>query len=324
MIRGLEGLACPFRTRYFLTAEPEFEAPVVIPAEQTSWSMLSSLNKSILLIIACTLSCCLTAEIAAQSRISQQQLVDVNGVQVYVEVDGTGPPLLMLHGFTGSSSWWKDVVPALTDDFTVIVPDLPGHGKSSGRPGPYRFDQVATDMLDLMDELGFEEEFNAIGYSGGGITLLQMAKQMPARLESMVVVSTPLEPSRDTIVNFPEFENHPSMVRDYWLKIHPGGKAQVESLIASFHELGEEVDRLFITDKELSSMTGKTLLVLGDADPMIPLEDVMYMREFLPDASLWVVPNQGHSVIWPAWGGSVEAASIFPDLVIQLIGKTTG
>ena len=68
-------------------------------------------------------------------------------------------------------------------------------------------------------------------------------------------------------------------------------------------------------------MTGETLLVFGDSDPLIPLEEVMYQHQVLPNSSLWVVPNQGHSAIWPDWGGSVEAASTFPDLVRQVLEK---
>lgn len=255
----------------------------------------------------------------AQTQTLRSEFVEVEGVRLHVRIGGDGSPLLLLHGFTGTGAWWDPLVEPLAGRYTTIIPDLPGHGRSEGGPDPYRFDEVATDVYALMDELGVDR-FRAVGYSGGGIVLLHMATRQPARIESMAVLSAPHVHSRSTISGFPPFEDHPAGVREYWLNIHPGGEAQVRRLIASFHRLGEHVEEIDVPPAELSRFETRTLVVLGDRDPLFPIDLALEMYQALPGAALWIIPMQGHSATWPRWGGSAEAASIFPAVVTRFLG----
>lgn len=257
--------------------------------------------------------------VSAQASSARADSVEVDGVQLHYRIAGSGPPLLLLHGFTGTGVWWDPYLASLSENYRTIVPDLPGHGRSRSGPHPYRFDHVATDMYRLMDELEIDR-FRAIGYSGGGIVLIHMATRQPGRMESMAVLSAPHLPSRANIVGFPSFEDHPQRTREHWLEMHPGGEGQVRELIASFHALEELVDEISVTADQLSTIETRTLLVVGDRDPMIPLRGVMEMYRAVPEAALWVVPGKGHSALWPDWGGSVEAASIFPSVVTGFLG----
>ena len=238
---------------------------------------------------------------------------EVNGIEIHYRTVGNGPPLL-LHGFSGAGSWWDPLLEDLADDHTLIIPDLPLHGRSTGRTGAYRFEDVATDLYALMDELGIGR-FRAAGYSGGGIALTHMLTQQPNRIESAVLLSAPGVLSEAQILAFPSFEDHSARVRDYWLEAHPGGEPQVRRLITSFHALsgvGEEVN---VTPEQLSTIKARTLLIVGDRDPVVPLELALVMYRAIPDAALWVIPGQGHSPVMPDWGGSPEARRIFPDVV---------
>lgn len=261
-----------------------------------------------------------SADLCAQSTTLRAHSVEVNGIRLHYRAGGDGPPLLLLHGFTATGAWWGPLLESLAENYTTIVPDLPGHGGSEGGPDPYRFDEVATDVYALMDELGIER-FRAVGYSGGGIVLLHMAAQEPDRIESMAVVSAPHVHSRSTMLEFPRFEDHPTPVREYWLEVHPGGEAQVRRLIASFHGLAEVVEQIDVPPEELSSIEARTLIVLGDRDPLFPVHLALELYQAIPDAALWVVPMGGHFAIWPDWGGSAEAASIFPAVVTRFLGS---
>lgn len=261
--------------------------------------------------------------LCAQSTSLRSDSVEVNGNSLHYRVGGDGPPLLLLHGYTGAGVWWEPFLERLTENYTTIVPDLPGHGRSEGGPDPYRFDEVATDVYALMDELGIDR-FRAVGYSGGGIVLFHMATQEPGRLEAVVVVSAPHIYSRSTILEFPSFEHHSTRVREYWLEIHPGGEAQVRRLIASFHGLSESVEEMNVPPEELSKIKARTLIVLGDRDSWVPVPLALEIYQAIPDAALWVIPMQGHSAIWPGWGGSAEAASIFPAVVTRFLGSEPG
>src|SRR6266700_3352733 len=81
----------------------------------------------------------------------------LNGQQIYFEVHGTGEPLLLLHGFTGSSQDWKTLSPewitVWIKDFQLIVPDLRGHGRSGILSSPFRHRDAAADVLALLDHL---------------------------------------------------------------------------------------------------------------------------------------------------------------------------
>lgn len=277
-------------------------------------------SKRALFLVAALLMGGLAADQAsAQEVATRAESVEVNGIRIHYRVAGSGPPLLLLHGYTGAGAWWNPLLKHFADDYTTIVPDLPGHGRSEGRSGPYRFDKVATDLYALMDELGMGR-FRAIGYSGGGITLIHMATQEPSRIESMALVSATHVLAKADILAFPLFQDHPARAREYWLKVHPGGEAQVRELIARFHEVGDIAEEMSFTPEQLSTIEGRTLLVVGDRDGLLPLPLVMKMYQALPRAALWVIPNKGHSAIWPDWGGSEEAASIFPDVVTQFLG----
>ncbi len=256
----------------------------------------------------------------AQPTTLRADSVEVNGIRLHFRTGGQGPPLLLLHGFTGAGVWWDPFLERLAENYTTIVPDLPGHGRSEGGPDPYRFDEVATNVYALMDELGIDR-FRAAGYSGGGIVLIHMATQQPRRIEAMAVVSAPHVHSRSTILEFPAFEDHPARVREYWLQIHPGGEAQVRRLIASFHALSEYVKEIDVPPEQLSRIEARTLIALGDRDPVFPVHLALEMYQAIPNAAIWIIPMQGHSALWQDWGGSAEAASIFPAVVTRFLGS---
>lgn len=256
----------------------------------------------------------------AQELALQADSVEVEGSWIHYRVGGHGPPLLLLHGFTGTGVWWKPYLDRLAGDYTTIVPDLPGHGRSGPGPRPYRFDQVAALMHAFLDTLDIGR-FRAVGYSGGGIVLMHMAAQAPTRIESMAVMSATHAPARADILAFPSFEDHPSRVKEYWSEIHVGGEDQVRALIAAFHGLAEAVEEITVTPRELATIETRTLIVVGDRDPLVPVRLAVEMYEAIPDAALWVIPTKGHSAMWPAWGGSPEAASILPQVLSRFLGS---
>ena len=257
--------------------------------------------------------------VSAQHFDTRESFAEVNGISIHYQMTGNGPPLLLLHGYTGSGRWWIPYLDNLAEHYTVILPDLPGHGRSEGRNGPYRFDVVAGDLFELMNTLDINR-FRAIGYSGGGIALFHMATVDPDRMESIVVVSAPHQLYKTDILAFPDYENHPPQVLAYWQENHPGGEAQVRKLIERFHGVANITEEMSLTCEQLSTIKARTLIVSGDRDGLVPLPMVLQMTEAIPDASLWVIPSQGHSPIWPDWGGSEYAAQVFPDVATLHLG----
>src|SRR5271166_5294587 len=102
------------------------------------------------------------------------QIETLNGEQIYFEVHGTGEPLMLLHGFSGSSQDWATAIQELGAQFQMIVPDLRGHGRSGVLSKPFRHRDAAGDMVALLDHLNVPA-CRGIGVSGGGNVLLHMA-----------------------------------------------------------------------------------------------------------------------------------------------------
>ena len=122
---------------------------------------------------------------------SQGRTVRAAGRDIFVTEIGEGPPLLMLHGggpgASGLSNFVRNI-PALAERFRLIVPDMPGFGRSTkgiDRKDP--FGDLATAMLGLIDALGVERT-HALGNSLGGACALRMALEAPARVDRLVLL----------------------------------------------------------------------------------------------------------------------------------------
>ncbi|MFD2855765.1 alpha/beta fold hydrolase [Seohaeicola zhoushanensis] len=95
-------------------------------------------------------------------------LAEVNGQTIAYSIAGSGPPVLLLHGFPQMRAMWREIAPVLTDRFTVVAADLRGYGESSKPEGTaaYAFREMAADQLALMRALGFDR-FHLVGHDRG-------------------------------------------------------------------------------------------------------------------------------------------------------------
>jgi 2-succinyl-6-hydroxy-2,4-cyclohexadiene-1-carboxylate synthase len=114
----------------------------------------------------------------------------LNDLEFNVEVDGSGPPLLLLHGFTGSVRTWDEIRPTLRNVAQVITIDLIGHGRSAAPDDPrrYSFEWATRDVLALLDSMRLPS-VDLLGYSMGGRLALHLALEMPERIGALLVES---------------------------------------------------------------------------------------------------------------------------------------
>jgi pimeloyl-ACP methyl ester carboxylesterase len=106
-------------------------------------------------------------------------------------VVGDGVPLVLVHGFTGSSLDWADVVEPLARNRRVVTFYHRGHGESpnTGDAATYTFDQLVADMSRLVDRLGLEH-FDLLGHSMGGVVSMRYALSQPRRVRSLILMDT--------------------------------------------------------------------------------------------------------------------------------------
>lgn len=114
----------------------------------------------------------------------------VNGLRYFVYEAGEGPPLVLLHGFTGSSASWAPVMSALAAHHHVLAIDLPGHGQTGAPDYPARYSMpaVSADIERLLDSRGIRRA-DLLGYSMGGRLALYMALRLPTLWRSLVLES---------------------------------------------------------------------------------------------------------------------------------------
>lgn len=117
------------------------------------------------------------------------QELTIHGHPVTYRTAGTGPVVLLIHGMAGSATTWKHVMPALSRDFTVVAPDLLGHGASGKAVGDYSLGALASGLRDLLVALGHDRA-TIVGQSLGGGVAMQLAYQFPERCERLVLVSS--------------------------------------------------------------------------------------------------------------------------------------
>jgi pimeloyl-ACP methyl ester carboxylesterase len=199
--------------------------------------------------------------------------VQVNGVDLHYETHGRGEALLWLHGLEGCGGDVKHSGrERLAERYRIIAPDARGHGRST-KVDAVTHRQHALDVLALLDHLGVRT-CRAIGVSMGGNALLHVATMQPERLEAMVVVSA--------VMSFPEQAR--AIMRASSSRLARG--------------LADDHDDLSFTPERLARVTARTLVVYGDRDYLYPIELGVALYRAIPNAALWVVPNEGHGPVF--------------------------
>lgn len=232
------------------------------------------------------------------------RFVAANGLRVGVDVAGSGPPLVLLHG--ASSSGREDFgaqVPALARSFTCHLPDARGHATTAWDPAAsagLHLPDLVDDLLGLLDALALPA-VHLVGFSMGGATALATAVAAPERVLSLVLVgtSTEREPRTSVIRRLADVarierqdpawaaalarRHDPAQGEGAWRRLMPA--------IAAFVAAQEPA-----SPAELRRAAMPTLVVVGDRDPIVPVGQAWAMARQLPDARLFVVPGCPHEV----------------------------
>jgi pimeloyl-ACP methyl ester carboxylesterase len=122
----------------------------------------------------------------------RHEYVDAGGLRTHVALAGPldAPPVLLVHGWPQNWWTWRHVIPSLAAQFRVIAPDLRGHGWSEAPPSGYAKEQLASDMLALLDALAIERA-TWIGHDWGGWMGFLAALRAPERLERLLALCVP-------------------------------------------------------------------------------------------------------------------------------------
>src|SRR6201986_1778685 len=122
-------------------------------------------------------------------KIFDEWEIELHGHQVVYRIAGDGPPVVLVHGMVNSSRHWEQVALRLADRYTVIAPDLIGHGDSATPRGDYSLGAHAAVIRDLLAAIGVDRA-TIVGHSLGGGVAMQYFWQFPERVERLVLISS--------------------------------------------------------------------------------------------------------------------------------------
>jgi pimeloyl-ACP methyl ester carboxylesterase len=257
--------------------------------------------------------------------------IEVNGAVLYVEQQGSGTPVVLIHGGLISSAMWEPLLPALADGLRVITPDSRGHGRSTDPAGLMSFPQIADDVAVLIGELGLDRPVVG-GYSDGGQVVLELGVRHPGVAGALIVGGAyPDWASSGLREAWREFlgadaSNTPDLAQidaslgegaDYVKSLHPGGDARWQKLIDQTASMWLDYEGL--TDGDLSRIQVPTLVFGGDRDTEITLDLTVSLYETLPNAELAICPDADHAAPIGARAGLFAAA--IRDFVVRHAGR---
>ena len=251
---------------------------------------------------------------------------EIHGHRVAYRLAGSGPALVLVHGITARSDTWRAVGPRLAERFTVLAPDMLGHGESAKPRGDYSLGAYASGVRDLMMLLGIDRA-TFVGHSLGGGVAMQLAYQFPERCERLVLVASgglgrevsPLLraaalPGADIVL--PLLAS--SRLLDAGEKVggalarvglRPGtdieevarGHASLhdpEARAAFLHTLRSIIDpggqRVDARDRLYLASEVPTLIVWGEHDRVIPVDHGRGAAKLVPNSQLEIFEDAGH------------------------------
>ena len=223
------------------------------------------------------------------------------GVRIYYEVEGEGPPLILLHGLTEDSGWWRDsgYVESLRNDYRLILIDARGHGASDKPhiPDAYKLELLVSDIVEVLNDLGISKA-HFLGFSMGGWIGFGIGKYASERFHSLIIgaMSPYREPNAPnvTLERLKKGEDFiwPDIEKRMGLWITPQLRARLrandlEALIALVSK-----DWMLSLEGVLPTMTMPCLLFAGEADLYYP--GAKRCADSMPNATFVSFPNLGH------------------------------
>ena len=219
----------------------------------------------------------------------------INGLNMYYEEHGDGPPLLLLHGGAGSipERW----IPFFSPGFRVIAMEQMGHGRTADLlDRPFHYHDMAEDTIELMRHLGIESAC-VVGYSDGGIIGLDIAIHHPDRVTKLAITGANARTDGYTAENQEMMRNlkpGDMPISESYRRLSPDGADHWPVFIDRLLRMWSVEPSL--TGEELQSIKAPTLIIVGD-DDIVRTEHSVEMFRAIPDAQLCVVPHSGHGVM---------------------------
>jgi pimeloyl-ACP methyl ester carboxylesterase len=228
-------------------------------------------------------------------------------------VDGDGDPIVLLHGGLSESTTWGSQTPALLEHHKVFLVDRRGHGKSPDIDAPFSYEDMATEMIDFLDEV-VGGPAALVGWSDGAIVALFVSMRRPDLVPRQVLIGgsfhydgmapgfdTGDDPYAEDVAVFKAMYEATAVDPSHWPVFY-----------AKTMKLWREQPTLTVDD--VAKVTVPTLVLAGD-DEAIRLEHTAAMYEALPEAQLGIVPGTSHVL-------TLEKPDLVNRLILEFLAET--
>jgi 3-oxoadipate enol-lactonase len=269
-------------------------------------------------------------------ELAQSGTVQTNGQELYYELHGDGPPLVLVMGIGYDSSLWTlEQVPVLSAQFQVILVDNRDAGRSSKAHHPYKIADMADDLAGLLDALGIQRS-HLLGLSMGGMIAQEFALRHGDRLDRLVLAGTGAAPARSAVdpiqiwswvkANDPTGEvfggqQFVSLFSTAFLRNHEAVHDTAALLASNPYPMspeayGRQADayRQFDALDRLAAITAPTLVAVGEQDLLTPPWIAREVAEAIPGARFEIIRGDGSSHIVP-----IERPDDFNRLVLDFL-----
>lgn len=254
--------------------------------------------------------------------------VQANGLNMYYEEYGSGEPLVLIHGGTGSNKRFEPHIPTLSKHFRVIAPDFRGHGQTDNPSEEFSYRLLADDMAAFINALKLSKPL-VCGWSDGGQIALELGMNYPDIMSCMIVGAawykfseTYLNAIRASGFEAPGVVNIEMIKREF-----PDWVEMLNSLHSPAHEsdywetLLPQLSVMWLTPlnyttEDFQKIKIPALVLVGDRDPTVPVEEASEMYQLIHGAELVIVPNADHSL--PA-----ARAELFTMIVLDFLSRHT-
>ena len=246
------------------------------------------------------------------------EFIDANGVRTYFEVDGTGEPLVLLHGGLCAVETLAGLRNELARTYRVYMPERRGHGRTPDVDGPFSYETFAEDTVAFMDAIGLASA-HVVGFSDGATIGLLAALSRPDLVRTFVYIGQQVNPDglRREFREMMKLDTMPQgmlppMLRELYASLSPDGPDHWDVIIAKAWPMMTSSPHIEFTS--LASVTAPTLVMVGDED-IIPESHAKEIAASLLRGEVVVVPNASHAL-------PMEQPETVAKLIESFIGRT--
>ena len=237
----------------------------------------------------------------------KEEKVLVNNLRINYKVAGEGEPLLILHGWGSSSDSWREVQKILAiRGYKVIVPDLPGFGKSITPPTAWNLKDYSNFVLSFTKKLEIPQFF-ILAHSFGGRIAIKFIKEHPERVKLLILCDSagikPKPAPKTRLIYLIAKIGNALFSKKHLVRFKDSARNSLyfflrnRDYVKANGIMRESMKKIIEEDllPELSQIKTKTLLVWGEKDKMVPLKYGYLFEENLPNSKLEILPKVGHS-----------------------------